>query len=172
MVEPGTALSIVGLVTVVTIVALLVSRKVTPVVALTLVPFLGALAAGFGLADIGEYFTSGLSSVVQVATMFIFAILFFGVLQDAAWAGPLGRAAAVLELEPVALWHPLIPVQLAGAGLLVGFSVLFGLRERARIRAAGFGGSTPVAEHHPVLPAASDLKLSRPQLLLRRSTFC
>jgi citrate-Mg2+:H+ or citrate-Ca2+:H+ symporter, CitMHS family len=235
-------LSIVGLATVVTIIVLLISRKVTPVVALTLVPFAGALLAGFGLEQIGDFFVTGVGSVVQVATMFIFAILFFGVLQDAGlfkplvdflvkvsggsvvsvavgtavigmlahldgagattflltipallplyrrlgmnpylmmmllatgagifnllpWAGPLGRAAAVLGMEPVALWHPLIPVQLAGAVLLVAFSAVLGAREQRRI-AAGVvwdAGDDTAPEH--ATPTDSDLKLVRPKLL-------
>ncbi|WP_039755320.1 SLC13 family permease, partial [Chromobacterium haemolyticum] len=38
--------------------------------------------AGFGFADIGKFYSAGLNSVIQVATMFIFAITFFGVMQD------------------------------------------------------------------------------------------
>jgi len=235
-------LSLIGLATVASMIVLLVSRRVTPVVALSLVPFLGALAAGVGPGEIGSHFSSGLVAVAPVATMFIFAILFFGVLQDAGvfrplvnvlvrvsggsvvsvavgtavigmlahldgagattflltipallplyqrlgmnpyllllllatgagilnllpWAGPVGRAAAVLELDPVALWQPLVPIQLAGAILLVGFAFLLGLRERARVRAEA--GPREVQHGEPAVGEISDAaqRLARPRLL-------
>ena len=234
-------LTLIGLATVTTIVLLLVFRKIAPVVGLSLIPFLGALAAGFGLEEISGFFTSGLSSVVQVATMFIFAITFFGVLQDAGlfhplvrvlvkvsggnvvsvavgtgivgmlahldgagattflltipallplykrlgmspylmmmllatgagvlnvvpWAGPLGRAAAVFEMDPIELWQPLIPVQIFGAVLVVIFATLFGIREQRRI-ARGFG--IAVEDEQDVTPSLAqegDPQLLRPRL--------
>jgi citrate-Mg2+:H+ or citrate-Ca2+:H+ symporter, CitMHS family len=235
-------LSLIGLATVATIITLLVLRKATPVVALTLVPFLGALAAGFGLDEIGGHFGSGLGAVAQVATMFIFAILFFGVLQDAGvfkplvdflvrasggsvvsvavgtaiigmlahldgagattflltipallplyqrlgmnpylmmmllatgagilnllpWAGPLGRAAAVLQMDPVDLWHPLIPIQLIGAVLLVLFAAALGVRERARIAAGEGVPASAMPEPMPVTDDGLARSLARPNLL-------
>ncbi|AXE31748.1 citrate transporter [Chromobacterium phragmitis] len=204
-------LTFAGLAIIVTVVSLLILRKLAPVVCLTLVPFLGALLAGFGFADIGKFYGSGLSSVVQVATMFIFAITFFGVMQDTGvfrpivngmvrvsggnavtvavctavvgmlahldgvgattflltvptllplyrrlgmnpylmmlllalgagilnmmpWAGPLGRAAAVTDLDPAKLWQPLIPLQLIGAALLVALAFGLGMLEARRLR--------------------------------------
>lgn len=82
-------LSIVGLLTIAVIVLLLLSNKVTPMVALVLVPIVGALVTGFNFIEIGEFFNSGIQSVMNVALMFIFAILFFGILQDAGLFDPL-----------------------------------------------------------------------------------
>lgn len=82
-------LSLIGLLTIVVIVALLMSNRVSPIVALVLVPIVGALFAGFNFMDIGDFFNSGIQSVMNVAVMFIFAILFFGVLQDAGMFDPL-----------------------------------------------------------------------------------
>lgn len=45
-------LSIIGLITIVIIVALLISGKVSPVVGLVLVPIVGAFAAGFNFEQI------------------------------------------------------------------------------------------------------------------------
>ena len=175
--------------------------KVSPIVGLVLVPIVGAFAAGFNFEQIGEFFTSGTSSVASVAIMFIFAILFFGVMQDVGlfdplinkmisltrgnviavavgtvfiaaiahldgsgastflitipallplykrlkmnpylllmlvgtaasimnmvpWAGPLGRTAAVLDLDVTELWRPLIPIQIIGLVLLIALAVL------------------------------------------------
>lgn len=69
-------LSIIGLITIVIIVALLISGKVSPIVGLVLVPVVGAFAAGFSFDEIGVFFTEGTTKVASVAIMFIFAILF------------------------------------------------------------------------------------------------
>lgn len=82
-------LSIIGLITIVVIVALLMSGRVTPIVALVLVPIVGAFVAGFNFIEIGGFFTSGIESVISVVVMFIFAILFFGIMQDVGVFDPL-----------------------------------------------------------------------------------
>lgn len=82
-------LSIIGLLTIVVIVALLISSKITPIVALVLVPIVAAFVAGFSFAEIGDFFNSGIESVMSVVIMFIFAILFFGIMQDVGLFDPL-----------------------------------------------------------------------------------
>lgn len=82
-------LSIIGLITIIVIVALLMSGRVTPIVALVLVPIVGAFTAGFNFIEIGDFFTNGVQSVISVVVMFIFAILFFGIMQDAGVFNPL-----------------------------------------------------------------------------------
>lgn len=82
-------LSIIGLLTIAIIVGLLISNKITPIVALVLVPIVAAFAAGFNFAEIGEFFNSGIESVISVVIMFIFAILFFGIMQDVGLFDPL-----------------------------------------------------------------------------------
>ncbi|WP_142829187.1 CitMHS family transporter [Planococcus soli] len=82
-------LSIIGLLTIVVIVALLISNKITPIVALVLVPIVAAFVAGFSFVEIGEFFNSGIESVMSVVIMFIFAILFFGIMQDVGLFDPL-----------------------------------------------------------------------------------
>ena len=73
-------LSIIGLIAIATIIILLISNRVTPIVALVLVPIVAAVVAGFGAEEIGEFFKTGLSSVMNVVVMFVFAILYFGVM--------------------------------------------------------------------------------------------
>ncbi|MFN3663198.1 CitMHS family transporter [Yoonia sp.] len=75
-------LALIGLITIVLVVSFLLLGRMSPIVALTLVPIGGALVAGFGPADLSGFFNDGLARVMQVATMFVFAITFFGVLQD------------------------------------------------------------------------------------------
>ncbi|TWT25249.1 CitMHS family transporter [Planomicrobium sp. CPCC 101110] len=82
-------LSIIGLLTIVVIVALLISNKITPIIALVLVPIAAAFAAGFNFSEIGGFFNSGIESVMSVVIMFIFAILFFGIMQDVGLFDPL-----------------------------------------------------------------------------------
>ena len=203
-------LSIIGLVTILIIVFLLISGKTSPIVGLVLVPIIGAFVAGFNFEQIGEFFTSGTQSVFSVALMFIFAIIFFGIMQDVGlfdplidkmialtrgnviavavgtvliaaiaqldgsgastflitipallplykrlkmnpylllmlvgtsasimnmlpWAGPLGRTAAVLDMDVTELWRPLIKIQIIGLVMLIILAVLLGLREKRRI---------------------------------------
>lgn len=57
-------------------------KKLSPVVALIAVPVLTALLGGF-TGEILTFITDGIKSIAATAVMFIFAILFFGVLMDA-----------------------------------------------------------------------------------------
>ncbi|PID01446.1 citrate transporter [Sporosarcina sp. P2] len=82
-------LSIIGILTIFIIVALLISGRITPIVGLVIVPIFGAFFAGFNFKEVGEFFNSGIESVISVVIMFIFAILFFGVMQDAGVFNPL-----------------------------------------------------------------------------------
>jgi CitMHS family citrate-Mg2+:H+ or citrate-Ca2+:H+ symporter len=77
-----------GLITVVTVLALIMSRRVIPLVALIVVPAVTALAAGFG-ARIAEFAVSGIQQTAPVAAMFVFAIAYFGVMTDAGMLDPI-----------------------------------------------------------------------------------
>ncbi|WP_394854131.1 CitMHS family transporter [Imperialibacter roseus] len=58
------------------------SKKLSPVVALIIVPIATALIGGF-TTEIVTYITDGVKTISTTAVMFIFAILFFGILMDA-----------------------------------------------------------------------------------------
>ncbi|AJC15476.1 CitMHS family transporter [Pandoraea sputorum] len=88
-------LTAVGVAIIVVVVGLLLTRRSNPIVGLTLVPLIGAALAGFGVDQIGAFFSSGLLKVMPVAAMFMFAIVFFGVVQDAGLFRPLLRAMLV-----------------------------------------------------------------------------
>ncbi|KMY33833.1 citrate transporter [Lysinibacillus xylanilyticus] len=83
------SLSIIGFLTIIIIVALLISGRVSPLVAMVIPPIVAAFIAGFNFEELGEFFSSGLSSVMNVAVMFIFAIIFFGIMQDVGLFEPL-----------------------------------------------------------------------------------
>ena len=83
-------LAIWGLVTIVGMILAITSRRVSPLIALLLFPVIASLAAGFGLKT-GTFALAGLESIAPVVAMFLFAILFFGILTDVGLVDPLVR---------------------------------------------------------------------------------
>ncbi len=81
-------LAILGLLTIVAVLAAILSRKMTPLTALIALPVVAALAGGFGLRT-ATFMVHGIQSVAAVAGMFIFAILYFGVMTDAGMLDPI-----------------------------------------------------------------------------------
>ncbi len=84
-------LFVIGLTVIVVVLGLILSKRTTAMTALILVPVAGSLVAGFGL-ETATFAVSGLRQIAPVAAMFIFAILFFGVLTDAGLFDPIIRA--------------------------------------------------------------------------------
>lgn len=84
-------LSLIGLAVIVTMTTLLIMGRIAPIVGLTVIPFAGALLAGFTFTEIGDFFGEGIGSVLDVAVMLIFAILFFGIMNHAGLFDPLVR---------------------------------------------------------------------------------
>ncbi|KAA2219106.1 MULTISPECIES: CitMHS family transporter [Maribacter] len=80
-----------GLLTIVALLFLVMSKKMAAVVALIIVPIVTALLGGF-TTEIATFITDGLKSIAPTGVMFIFAILFFGILTDAGTFKPLIRA--------------------------------------------------------------------------------
>jgi CitMHS family citrate-Mg2+:H+ or citrate-Ca2+:H+ symporter len=70
---------------------LIVSRLASPLVALIAVPVATALAAGFGLAT-AKFIVTGVQQIAPVAAMFVFAILYFGIITDAGTLEPVINA--------------------------------------------------------------------------------
>ena len=81
-------LALLGLVTIVVLLAAIMSRKMSPLVALIVIPIAAALVGGFGL-ETGKFITDGLESLAAVVGMFVFAILYFGVVTDAGMLDPI-----------------------------------------------------------------------------------
>lgn len=101
--EPSTLLTVGGLGIIAVTVGLLMWNKVSPVVAMVVTPIVGALLVGFGVGDIVEFFDSGVNQVMSVVVMFIFAILFFGILSDAGLFDPVVRSLILLTRGRVVL---------------------------------------------------------------------
>jgi CitMHS family citrate-Mg2+:H+ or citrate-Ca2+:H+ symporter len=81
-------LAILGLMTIALMLFLVMTKKASPTVALILVPVVSAVLAGFGL-EIFEFITQGIVSIAPTGVMFIFAILFFGILTDSGTFQPI-----------------------------------------------------------------------------------
>lgn len=80
-------LATLGVLTIVGLMAAILSKRISPVVALILLPVVASLAAGFGLRT-GKFMLTGIEGISGVIGMFVFAILFFGVMTDAGMLKP------------------------------------------------------------------------------------
>jgi len=81
-------LVLIGILVICSLLAAILLNRLSPIAALILMPVAGALAAGFGLQTAG-FMVAGISDIAPVAGMFVFAILFFGVMTDAGLLEPL-----------------------------------------------------------------------------------
>jgi CitMHS family citrate-Mg2+:H+ or citrate-Ca2+:H+ symporter len=197
-----------GALTIAGVLTAIMSRRLSPLVALVLIPVLTSLASGFGLRT-SSFIIAGIQSMASVISMFVFAILFFGVLTDAGmmnpliqwilhavgkhpvrivpgtfllalllhldgsgavvflialpallplydevridrrilacaaslaagvnflpWTGPTLRASASLHVSAIALFRPLLPVQIVGLLFAIGICIWLGWREERRL---------------------------------------
>jgi citrate-Mg2+:H+ or citrate-Ca2+:H+ symporter, CitMHS family len=89
-----------GMVT--TFMTLIMTRRLSPLVALITVPIVFALLGGFGGADLGTMMLSGLRTLAPTGVMLMFAILYFGLMIDTGLFDPLIRAILrVVRGDPV-----------------------------------------------------------------------
>lgn len=82
-------LTVMGLIIIISIVGLLIVKKINPVVGMTIIPCLGAMILGYSVTDLVGFFAKGLDQVINVVIMFIFAIIFFGIMNDSGLFKPL-----------------------------------------------------------------------------------
>jgi CitMHS family citrate-Mg2+:H+ or citrate-Ca2+:H+ symporter len=80
-------LALLGLVTILVLLVVIMAKRMSPLVALIAVPTCASLFGGFGL-ETGEFVTEGIRNIAPVVAMFVFAILFFGVVTDAGMFDP------------------------------------------------------------------------------------
>lgn len=81
-------LALIGLLAVLTLFILILTRRMSPLAALITVPIVAALACGFGFRT-ATFVVKGMESVSSVVGMFIFAIVFFGIVTDAGMLDPI-----------------------------------------------------------------------------------
>lgn len=81
-------LAVIGTLAIASLLALILSNRTSPLSALILVPVVAALLVGLGPAVPG-YIVAGIAKIAPVAGMFVFAILFFGIMTDVGLLAPL-----------------------------------------------------------------------------------
>src|SRR5436190_7014129 len=84
-------LALLGLFTVVALLAAILSRALSPLVALIVIPLVAAILGGFGLST-GAFIVAGIQQIAPIAAMFVFAILYFGIITDAGTLDPVINA--------------------------------------------------------------------------------
>jgi len=88
-------LAIAAAITIVALLGAIMSNRVSPLAALIVIPMIGAAAVGQG-EHLPGYMIDGIARIAPVAGMFVFAILFFGIVTDAGLLAPI--LAGVLRL--------------------------------------------------------------------------
>lgn len=82
-------LAFLGLAIILSVLAGIMSKRMSPMVALMTLPFLGAIVGGFSPSTASAFILDGLRSVIPVTTMIVFALLYFGVVSDAGMLDPI-----------------------------------------------------------------------------------
>ncbi|WNF26225.1 citrate:proton symporter [Streptomyces sp. C11-1] len=83
-------LTILGFVMIATFLVLIMTKKMSPIAALVLIPALFCVAVGQG-AQLGDYVIDGVGNLAPTAAMLMFAIVYFGVMIDVGLFDPIVR---------------------------------------------------------------------------------
>ncbi|WP_414444385.1 CitMHS family transporter [Burkholderia sp. 22PA0106] len=81
-------LALTGVIAVLTLFTLILTKRMSPLAALITVPIVAALVSGFGFQT-AKFVVKGVESVSSVVGMFVFAIVFFGIVTDAGMLDPI-----------------------------------------------------------------------------------
>jgi CitMHS family citrate-Mg2+:H+ or citrate-Ca2+:H+ symporter len=94
-------LALIGFLMVATFMTLIMTKRMTPLVALIVVPTLFALVAGFH-AGLGAMMIDGLKNLAPTGVMLLFAILFFSTMTDTGLFDPLvGKLVRLVHGDPM-----------------------------------------------------------------------
>ena len=80
-------LAALGALTILALMTAILSKRISPIVALIAIPVIASVVAGFGMRT-GKFMISGIEAISGVIGMFVFAILFFGIMTDAGMLKP------------------------------------------------------------------------------------
>jgi len=153
-------LALLGLLTIVVMLAAIMTKRLSPMVALIAIPIVAALIGGFGFG-VNKFIVGGIKGIAPIVGMFVFAILFFGILKDAGMLDPIiDRVLKVVGMRPsrIVLGSAILAaiVHLDGSGavtFLVTIPALLPLYERLdmdkRILACVVAGAAGVANALP-----------------------
>lgn len=75
-------MAIVGFLILAAVMFFVLKGYTVPSIAFVVFPLIGALVTGFGIKEIGDFVTKGLNTTWKTAVLFIFSIIFFGVMSD------------------------------------------------------------------------------------------
>lgn len=174
-------LALLGFITIIVLLAAILTKKMSPLAALIAIPFAAALIGGFGLG-VGKFMVDGIKSIAPIVGMFVFAILFFGILKDAGMLDPIiNKVLKVVGMRPsrIVLGSAVLAavVHLDGSGavtFLVTIPALLPLYERLQMdkrilacvvaMAAGVANALPWGG--PTLRAAAALHIPVADLYL------
>ena len=96
------ALTVLGFGMVITFMFLIMTRRLSPLVALTLIPIVFALLAGFGGDALGHMMMEGIKALAPTGVMLMFAILYFGIMIDVGLFDPIIRLVLrLVEGDPL-----------------------------------------------------------------------
>jgi CitMHS family citrate-Mg2+:H+ or citrate-Ca2+:H+ symporter len=167
-------IALLGLLTMLILLAVILTKRLSPLAALIAIPIIGALIGGFGIGT-GKFIVQGIQNIAPVVAMFIFAIVFFGVLTDAGMFDPIiGKILHVVGNHPtrIVMGSALLAilVHLDGSGavtFLITIPPLLPLYERlnmdkrvlACVVALGAGTMNIVPWGGPTLRAATSLQV-------------
>lgn len=84
-------LTVLGFAMIATFLVLIMTKKMSPIAALVLIPALFCVAVGQG-AQLGDYVIDGVGKLAPTAAMLMFAIVYFGVMIDVGLFDPIVRA--------------------------------------------------------------------------------
>lgn len=93
--------ALLGVLTTVVMLAAIMSRRLSPMVALIVLPIVGALIGGADLAEISRAIVQGLRGLAPIVGMFVFAILYFGLVTDAGMLDPI-----IIRIQHAVGTHP------------------------------------------------------------------
>lgn len=172
-------LFLTGISIIVVLLGLIITKRMSALTALIIVPVVGALVAGFGSQTL-NFGLAGIEAIAPIVAMFIFAILFFGVLTDAGMFDPIiDGILRMVGYHPVrivigaALLAMLVHLDGSGAvTFLVTIPAMLPLFERLKMDrrvlacavALGAGTMNMVPWGGPTLRAASSLQVGITEL--------
>lgn len=171
-------LALLGLCTIALLLAAILTKRMSPLVALVVIPVAAALIGGFGF-DTGKFVLTGLQNLAGVVGMFVFAILFFGIVSDAGMLDPIiDRILATVGTRPTRI----VPgttllallIHLDGSGavtFLITIPAMLPLYDRVGIdrrilacAASMAAGVNFLPWTGPMIRASAALKLSIPEI--------
>lgn len=103
-------LAILGYLTVLIMLVLIMAKKASPTIAIILVPVITGIIASFfsagegayNVIDLASFITSGIGTVAPTGVMFVFSILFFGILTDAGTFRPIiNKILSSIGINPI-----------------------------------------------------------------------